>query len=175
MANRRVVVGPQQACLTYQRHYPAPPPVVWDWLNDPLKRVQYTFQPGLRFADVFKPGGRKGVGSKTHCVHGEQLAMEETVLDWKPFDYLTVQQVFSGNVMRMTFQLEPTDDGAGTNMTMYIDGEAPGPGPFKRLIFKWVMTLVFPMTKLMDKMGERMAEAVAQEKETERAAVESAA
>jgi uncharacterized protein YndB with AHSA1/START domain len=161
MANRRVVVGPQQACLTYQRHYPAPPPVVWDWLNDPLKRAQYTFQKGLMFKDVLKPGGRKGVGSKTHCIHGKDVAMEETVLDWKPFDYLTVQQVFSGFVMRLTFQLEPVDD--GTRLTMYIDGESPAPGPLKRPVFKWVMTQFFPMSKPMEKMGQCIAEALAGE------------
>lgn len=175
MAARRVVVSPQQASVIGQRHYPVPPPVVWDWLNDPRKRAQYTFQPGLKFAEILKPGGRKGVGSKTHCIHGEQLAMEETVLDWKPFDYLTVQQVFSGNVMQVTYQLEPTADGVGTHLTMYIDGEAPMPGPFKRLVFKWMMTLVFPMTKMMDKMGERMAEALALEQQTELAAIKASA
>lgn len=162
LSMRRVVVEPKQASLTDQHLYPAPPPVVWDWLNDPLKRVQYAGQPGLMFKEVLKPGGRKGVGGKTHCIHGQDLAMEETVLDWKPFDYLTVQQVFSGNVMRMTYQLEPTTDGAGTHLTLYIDGEAPVPGPFKRLVFKWIMTLMFSRMKLMEKLGERIA-AVAQE------------
>jgi hypothetical protein len=162
MANRRILVGAEQACLTSQHHYPAPPPVVWDWLNDPRKRVQYTFQPGLMFKEVLKPGGRRGVGGKTHCIHGKDLAMEETVLDWKPFDYLTVQQVFGGMMMRMTCQLEATADGASTRMMAYIDGEAPVPGPLKRFVFKWFMTLGFPMSKLFDKMGQRIAEAQSQ-------------
>ncbi len=163
VAARRVMVEPGQACMTTQHHYPAPPAVVWDWLNDPRKRAQYTFQKGLRFQEVFKPGGRRGVGGKTHCIHGKDLAMEETVLDWKPFDYLTVQQVFSGFVMRMTCQLEATDDGAGTRLRMYIDGEAPVPGPLKRPVFKLFMTQVYPMSKMAENMGQCIAEAAARE------------
>jgi hypothetical protein len=164
LANRRVFVEPQQALITSQHDYPFPTPVVWDWLNDPLKRVQYTFQPGLMFKEVLKPGGRRGVGSQTHCIHGKDLAMEETVLDWKPFDYLTVQQVFSGMVMRLTCQLRETADGAGTQMTVTQEGEAPVPGPvaLKRWAFKQVMTRVFPMRKLFDGMGERMKAAAQQ-------------
>jgi hypothetical protein len=158
LAARRVVVGSQQACLTYHYQYSAPPPVVWDWLNDPLKRAQYTFQKNLMFKDVLKPGGRRGVGSKTHCIHGQDVAMEETVLDWKPFDYFTTEQVFSGMVMRTTYQLDPTPDGAGTHLTLYMDGESPAPGPLKRPVFKWFMTRVFPMSKLMETMGQRIAE-----------------
>ncbi len=172
MSMRRVMVEPQRASLTSQHLYPVPPPVVWDWLNDPVKRAQYTYQQGLKFTEVLKPGGRRGVGGKTHCIHGKDLAMEETVLDWKPFDYLTVQQVFSGFVMRMTCQLESVDD--GTRMTMYIDGESPAPGPFKRPFFKLFVTRVFPMDKLMENMGRCIAEAVAQEKHNEMAAGEAA-
>jgi uncharacterized protein YndB with AHSA1/START domain len=166
MAARRVVVSPQQASITHQRHYPAPPPVVWDWLNDPVKRAQYAGQQGLKFTEVLKPGGRRGVGGKTHCIHGKDVAMEETVLDWKPFDYLTVQQVFSGFVMRLTYQLELVDD--GTRLTMYMDGESPAPGPLKRPVFKWFMTHVYPMSKPMEKMGQCIAEA-AQEKQNDMA------
>ena len=33
--------------------------------------------------------GRRGVGTKNHCMHGKDAIIEET-LDWRPFDYLTV-------------------------------------------------------------------------------------
>jgi uncharacterized protein YndB with AHSA1/START domain len=156
MSARRVIVSAQAASLTHHFAYAVTPPVVWEWLNDPLKRARYTFQKGLYFTEVFKPGGRRGVGGKTHCIHGKDLAMEETVLDWKPFDYLTVQQEFNGFVMRMTCQLETVEDGTGTRMTTYIDGESPAPGPLKRPVFKFFMTRVFPMHKLFEHMGQVM-------------------
>ncbi|MGE5073838.1 MAG: hypothetical protein ACM3MF_10450, partial [Anaerolineae bacterium] len=44
------------------------------------------------------------------------LAMVETVLDWRPFNYFTVtQDVLQAVLMTITFQLEPT--AAGTHMT----------------------------------------------------------
>ena len=33
--------------------------------------------------------GRRGVGTKNHCMHGKDAIIEET-LDWRPFDYFTV-------------------------------------------------------------------------------------
>lgn len=108
------VVAAERSLISFELSYPVPPSVVWDWLNDPLKRAIYTYNTGPRFIDVLKPGGRRGVGAKTHCIHGQDLAMEETVLDWYPFDYLTVRQTFQGFDMRMTCYLEPSQDGQQT-------------------------------------------------------------
>lgn len=155
LATRRVAVGPAEACLTIEMDYAAPPLVVWDWLNDPLQRAQYSFQK-VSFMEVVRPGGRRGVGTKTHCMHGKELAMEETVLDWKPYDYFTVQQAFKGFVSRMTCRLEAADDGAGTRLTTFIDGQSPAPGPLSRPVFKFVMTRVMPMRKLFERMGQLM-------------------
>lgn len=155
VAARRVAVSPQEACLTYHFEYPVPPLVVWNWLNDPLQRAQWNPQKAL-FAEVARPGGRRGVGTKTHCMHGKDLAMEETVLDWKPYDYFTVQQAFKGIVMRITHQLESRDDGAGTRMVIYIDGTSPAPGPLNRPVFKLLMTRMFPMQKIFEYMGQVM-------------------
>ena len=33
--------------------------------------------------------GRRGVGTTNHCMHGAHAIIEE-VLDWRPFDYLTL-------------------------------------------------------------------------------------
>jgi len=52
--------------------------------------------------------------------------MRETVLDWKPFDYFTVEQN-SGpmGVMQMTFALEPVD-AQSTRLHCRIRGRLPG-------------------------------------------------
>jgi hypothetical protein len=45
-----------------------------------------------------------------HCVHGKKVAMIETVLDWRPFQYFTVSQdtgVFKG----LSLRLMPTANG----------------------------------------------------------------
>jgi hypothetical protein len=33
--------------------------------------------------------GRRGVGTTNHCMHGDHAIIEE-ILDWRPFDYLTL-------------------------------------------------------------------------------------
>ena len=114
-ALRRVVVERSEADLLYEFDYPAPPPVVWDWLNDPQKRLKWEYA-GRQMFPFFLPKGRTATGAVNHCLHGKNLAMVETVLDWRPFDYFTVtQDVLRVVLMTITFRLEPS--AAGTHMT----------------------------------------------------------
>ena len=112
---RHVIVDRAEADLIYEFDYPAPPPIVWDWLNDPQKRLQWEFADRHMFP-FFMPKGRTNVGAVNHCQHGDNVVMIETVLDWRPFDYFTVtQDVTQAVIMTITFQLLPT--ATGTHMT----------------------------------------------------------
>ncbi len=116
---RRVVVDRAKADLVYEFDYPAPPPVVWDWLNDPQKRLKWEFADRHMFP-IFLPKGRTTTGAVNHCMHGKNLSMIETVLDWRPFDYFTVtQDVLQAVFLTITFQLQPTD--SGTHMVYLCD------------------------------------------------------
>jgi len=158
---RHIVVTREEAMVTATLHYPVPPAVVWDWINDPHRRARYTFQPGLEFRAILRPGGRTGVGARNHCMHGKDQAMEEDILDWKPFDYLTVVQKFWGFTMFMTAKLTPTLD--GTQMEIFINGRSPAPGFLNRPMFLLMMTKMFPMAKLFENMGRCIAEEQAEE------------
>jgi uncharacterized protein DUF2652 len=108
---RRVFVDRAGADLVYEFDYPAPPPVIWDWLNDPQKRRKWEYAHRQMF-QIFMPKGRTTVGAVNHCVHGQNVSMVETVLDWRPFDYFTVMQdVLQAVIMTITFQLLPTATG----------------------------------------------------------------
>lgn len=64
----------------------APRPAVWDYFTQPGLR------PKWRAADEVREtskSGRRGVGTVNHCMHGAHAIIEE-VLDWRPFDYLTL-------------------------------------------------------------------------------------
>jgi hypothetical protein len=114
---RRVIVDRAEADLIYEFDYPAPPPIVWDWLNDPPKRLKWEYADRHMFS-IFMPKGRTDVGAVNHCLHGSNVTMVETVLDWRPFDYFTVTQyVPQAVLMTITFQLLPT--AAGTHL-IYI-------------------------------------------------------
>jgi len=107
---RRVFVTAEEADLVLVQDIVAPAPVVWDWLNDPQKRTRWmherTWKAGAR------PGGRTGVGARNHCAHGSITAVE-TILDWRPFDYVTAEQ-WPNPQTRMveTIQLETLPDGS---------------------------------------------------------------
>lgn len=59
--------------------------------------------------------------------------MVETVLDWRPFDYVTVEANEGGNVMLRTIHFEPLDGGRRTRTTHYMTIAKP---PLPRLIMK---------------------------------------
>ncbi len=157
---RHILVTREDALITATYHFPAPSTLVWDWINDPHRRARYTLQRGLEFRPIWRPGGRTGVGARTHCMHGKDQAMEEDILDWKPFDYITVEQRFWGFKMLMTVGLTPEPD--GTQMEVFIKGRSPAPGFLNRPMFVFMLTQAFPMVKLFENMGRCLAEEWAQ-------------
>ena len=159
---RRVYVRPEEAYITYTHDYPVPPAILWDWLNDPYKRAQAAPQE-VKFVPVDRPAGRTGAGARNHCVHGKNVAMRETVLDWRPFEYFTVEQMYSGFVERATFELEPLPENRGTRLTMRSYGRSPAPGFLNKPVFMFVNTKVFPFAKVMEKLGRMIDEAMARE------------
>lgn len=64
----------------------APRQVVWDHF------VQPDLRPKWRAADEVREqqsGGRRGTGTTNHCMHGAVAIIEE-VLEWRPFDSITI-------------------------------------------------------------------------------------
>jgi uncharacterized protein YndB with AHSA1/START domain len=59
---RRVAVGPEGADITITRELPAPPHVVWEWLNDPVRRRQWD---DITVQEETRQGGRGGGGDVT--------------------------------------------------------------------------------------------------------------
>lgn len=108
---QRIRVGPERADVAHVMDLPASPPVVWDWLNDPRLRSRWY---GLENKRASSPDQRSGIGTTTHCTHGEKLESVHTILDWHPFDYFTEQisRPSDGlNLVLNTVELEPTPTG----------------------------------------------------------------
>src|SRR5262249_21647563 len=58
---KRVVLEPDQADMTCEAVFKAPAAVVWDWLNDPMKRARWQVGSGWHAKE--RPAGRTGRGS----------------------------------------------------------------------------------------------------------------
>ena len=102
---RRIVLPPEDADLIVVQDIDAPPPVVWDWLNDNQKRNVWAQSAG-HFSALDRPNGRTGVGARNHCAHGKG-GSTETILDWRPFDYFTLETREGEMTQFETFRLEP--------------------------------------------------------------------
>lgn len=111
--------------------FPAPPPVLWDWVNEPRKRVQWSGFDTFRW--VLGENGRTGVGTQSHCIHGKELLNSETFLDWRPFDYFTFEG--ASGPMLMTYQFEPLPANAGTRLHIHAKGKMSLPAFARKLMF----------------------------------------
>lgn len=105
---RRVVVSPDEADVALVRNVAAPPAVIWEWLNDPARRLRWE---ELMVDPKVLPGGRSGVGEVSYCLQGT-TALVTTVLDWRPFDYFTVQSTRppSADATLTSYILTPADE-----------------------------------------------------------------
>jgi len=137
LESRQVVVTPEMADAGLTFEIDAPPPVVWGWLNDPQKRNQW-WESFTRWSERLRPGGRTGPGAINHCNHGVGDLLE-TILDWRPFDYYTVQmRITPGHfIIVQTTYLETKPDG-GTTLKVYYQLQNPRlrwmARPFSKLV-----------------------------------------
>jgi hypothetical protein len=127
--SRRVFISADEADLTLASTVSAPPVVVWQWMNDIDKRRKYETFDEIR--PVFKPGGRTGVGARNHCAHGKDVLVE-TILDWRPFEYFTVEYPR----ILMTHHLEPKPH--GTLINMYCKLKLPLPSWLTAQLAKFI-------------------------------------
>ena len=83
---QRNEVTRDKAAMVIEFDIAAPRPTVWEYFTLPGQR------PKWRGADEVREtveSGRRGVGTINHCMHGKDAIIEE-VLDWRPFDHLTL-------------------------------------------------------------------------------------
>jgi hypothetical protein len=92
----------------------APPPLAWTWMTDPQKRLLW--QSDTLAMDQANPDGLVGVGTTNHCVHGA-YAVDEEILDWKPFAYFTDRTVSEKMRLVITTEFEPVKEGRHTRVT----------------------------------------------------------
>jgi uncharacterized protein YndB with AHSA1/START domain len=131
---RRVKVSREEAADIMTFDLPAPRALAWSYMTEPGMRA--IWDPGIKRVDEMTADGRRGAGTRNHCVHGKDVILEE-ILDWRPFDYYTTEVKPPMPLLkpiRMMFELEDTPD--GTRVTQYMQ-RASGFG--QRLVFGLMM------------------------------------
>lgn len=152
---RRVFVDKDDAdAFVVFRDFNVPPPVAWDWIQDPLKRNQWARDMVWSSGD--RPKGRTATGASNHCAHGSgKMSSRHTLLDWRPFEYSTHDSSLWGIKFgdKVTWRFEPLANG-GTRVYEIMKVEMPMPRPFLRIFKKG-------FTKLFAKREEEMLQTAA--------------
>lgn len=161
---RRLFVSAEAADLVVVQDFPAPPPVVWEWLNDPRQRNVWAAGYGVWSAGA-RPGGRTGVGARNHCAHahGKGEAVE-TILDWRPFDYWSFETLDRGTTMLETMQLEPLPDGR-TRLHDHIQVRAPLPRFLRRALLNFMMNTMMKYDQMLARSARLLGETLARRPE----------
>lgn len=96
---------------------PAPPSAVWESLVEPDRVLGW--KVGITAVEMRDPGGGRGVGSTTHCVHGRQ-AFDQEILDWRPFTYFSYRETGPYGPFLWTFELAGQEQDASTSVTVRV-------------------------------------------------------
>jgi uncharacterized protein YndB with AHSA1/START domain len=157
---RRVFITAEEADATFARDFAAPPPVVWDWLNDPHKRNQWMMS-GQVWSVGARLRGRTAIGTTNHCDHKGTRATE-TILDWRPFDYFTAQLQQSPMPMLLlqTLQLEALPN--GTRLRVQLKIKTRLPRRLTRLMMRWLVIPELDYEQMMGRMAGLMQQEVGQ-------------
>lgn len=134
---RRIMLNEKEADLIVHIDFPTPPAVTWDWIQDPVKRNQWT-GGHVHWSRGERPQGRRGKGASNHCAHGKTVSTE-VILDWRPFEYSTTDSFANGKkTFSETFIFEPLPNG-GTRLHDLMRIHLPGPRFVRRLMARIVI------------------------------------
>jgi uncharacterized protein YndB with AHSA1/START domain len=101
----------------------APRQTVWEYWTAPGQRPKWRAADEVREATT---RGRRGVGTTNHCMHGEHAIIEE-ILDWRPYDYLTLSTLLpapQAPKIIMTYAFLPGPNG-GTHVEIRVARPRP--------------------------------------------------
>jgi hypothetical protein len=163
---RRILIDEKDADLVLQYDFATPPPVTWEWMQDPIKRNLWAGNVHWYAGD--RPSGRAGKGASNHCAHGKSISTEVT-LDWRPFEHSTVE-AFEGGKKRMseTLRFDSLPDG-GTRVRDIVQLHAPLPRFVRRIMARMVLVQQMKYDQLVQKAARLAAEEYNRNKETDEA------
>ncbi len=125
---RRNEVTRDKAAQVIEFEIAAPRPTVWEHFTLPGLR------PRWRGADEVREtseSGRRGVGTTNHCMHGAHAIIEE-VIDWRPFDYLTLTTLLpmpGAPKVLMTYAFSDVGGEAGAGSATHVEIRVARPKP----------------------------------------------
>ncbi|MGB7976962.1 MAG: DUF2652 domain-containing protein [Roseiarcus sp.] len=106
---RNLVQRPDTFMLI-ERDFAAPRQAVWDLVTSPAHHARWQRSDGVVENTTH---GRRGAGTQNHCLHGKDAVIED-VVDWRPFDYVTLTALLpipGAPKILFSYTFEDRDDG----------------------------------------------------------------
>ncbi|HSJ88694.1 MAG TPA: DUF2652 domain-containing protein [Anaerolineales bacterium] len=120
---RRKFVRAEEAWVKMEIDLPFPPALIWEYLTTPALEAGFLGYDYAERVDLL--GGRIGEGAGLHCAHGN-LHVHSKILDWKPFEYYTMEQSVMGLTYLGTRRLTPIENATrlGVYLTMPLENSS---------------------------------------------------
>jgi hypothetical protein len=158
-----LMVDPETAWLSETTEIPVTPDRAWDYITAAQYRRYWLMADSVVARD--RHNGRIGAGSTHICVHGP-VRLNQLIVDWRPFDYFTLDfSLIFNSRQRQTFQIQPSP-GGGTEVRwlagplMTVNGQT---GPLQRLLWSFLGNM---MRKRFHRGAEQIRQLIASEKAT---------
>lgn len=130
---------------------------VWDWIMDIQNRNKTMGGIGSWTVISRGEGNRSGAGSVNHCAHGKGIS-QETILDWRPFEYATVESVDGPVTFHEMLVFEDLDEGKGTKLEARVKMLKPKPLLLARLMVKMEFRKKNPYKMWFDEIDKILAQ-----------------
>jgi len=107
--HNKITANPEDTWFVLETILPVNSALAWDYITEPKYRRWW-----LKASNITLDGnetGRIGIGTTYICAHG-RYKINQIIVDWRPFDYLTVDTVMPlKGLQRSTVKLIPEEGG----------------------------------------------------------------
>jgi hypothetical protein len=152
---QRVTVAPEDADVITIHEFDRPLAVIWDWVMDLKKRNEAMGEMG-QWKIISRNQGRTGAGAANHCSHGKGTSTE-AILDWRPFEYTTVETVNGMVMFREMAIFTPLEHGRRTRVEFRLKMLKPAPLFIARFMLKREFNRMNPYEKWLARIDELLA------------------
>jgi hypothetical protein len=151
LSQRIVYLSAEEADLVVSKDFNAPPPVLWEWSNDPKKRTLWA--EGSDWQVRSRPSATTRRGGSNHCVNSKVI---EQILDYRPFQYYTSSM--GRGPLNFTLTVKFDEIESGTRLSWHVKMNSILPKFMTRMICKIILLKGMQVHKGFEKLRRLIEE-----------------
>jgi hypothetical protein len=147
LSERNVYLSKEDADIVVERDFPVPPVVLWEWLNNPYKRTQWSEESDWNIGE--RPMNRITRGATNHCVNSKVI---ERILDYRPYSYYT--STMGRGIVNATLTSDLKETPQGSKLSWHIKLHGSLPKAIRKLICKLLLEKGIKIQQSFDKLDQ---------------------